>query len=419
MPTPVVSYNSSVEYVADGATSVFPFPFPYQSAADIFVSKNDVDVAFTITGGSNVSLSPTPANGDAIKIYRKTGHSARRVDFTDGATITERDLDTAAVQHFYMGQEGYDLALSLVNEVGSVADAVATCVAKADESLSNALAAGTAYSLAAAARAGAETAYSNSLAALTGANSAMTNANTYAANALASQNAASASAATATTKESQCFSHKVAAEAAQAAAETARDIALGASTSASASAASASADAATAADEALNAAVAATNAFNSTAGLTQIAKVTTQVGNVGAGTDDLMSVTIPANTLQTTRTGLYVFAAGRSAAGATSAKTIEFVVNGVVLASQRVDSTLTQNCNWTVDAYCYRTGVNTQLWVIRFLSNIVTFGGNGTTHFANTTLNEGNSYVLKLTGNSVAAVNNDIIQYVLHMRGNG
>lgn len=134
MPTPVESYNSSVLYNGDGVTTSFGMSFPRQKDEDIYVSKNDVDATGQFyLSGSNVIFYAAPAGGVKVKIYRKTGHAGRRVDWTDGANITERDLDYSDTQLFYMGQEGYDRALSLTNTVGDVAAAVATCTTKAAE----------------------------------------------------------------------------------------------------------------------------------------------------------------------------------------------------------------------------------------------------------------------------------------------
>lgn len=83
---------------------------------------------------------------------------------------------------------------------------------------------------------------------------------------------------------------------------------------------------------------------------------TTAVGNVGAGTDDLMSYTLPANSLSSGSKGIRVTAWGSTINNA-NAKALEFVFGGVVTT---VTLTVSAAKLWFVEAIILRTGANAQ-----------------------------------------------------------
>lgn len=112
-------YNTLVTYVGDGSTITYSIPFPYLLATDVKAEVNGVIVPCSASGGF-VTLASPPAVGKQVRFWRQTGLTGKRVDFTDGAVITEADLDKSATQAFYMGQEAFDQAQIVLGDVTSV-----------------------------------------------------------------------------------------------------------------------------------------------------------------------------------------------------------------------------------------------------------------------------------------------------------
>lgn len=112
-------YNTVVTYTGNAVTTAFAIPFPYLLATDVKVEVDGVVPSFTVVG-STCTITPAPAIAAQIRIYRQTGLTGRRVDFTDGAVITEQDLDKDSIQGFYMGQEAFDQAQIVLGDVASV-----------------------------------------------------------------------------------------------------------------------------------------------------------------------------------------------------------------------------------------------------------------------------------------------------------
>lgn len=57
-----------------------------------------------------VTLGTALVSGDVLKVRRKTTRGSREVDFTQGSTLTEEDLDKATKQGIYLGEEAIDKA---------------------------------------------------------------------------------------------------------------------------------------------------------------------------------------------------------------------------------------------------------------------------------------------------------------------
>ncbi len=107
---------SFVQYVGDGATDTFNIPFAYLSQSHIEVKVDGViDSSVSFPTSATVKTSSIPANGAVVEVRRKTPTDSRIVDFQDGSLLGESDLDTSALQNFYIMQETYD---DLVNKLG-------------------------------------------------------------------------------------------------------------------------------------------------------------------------------------------------------------------------------------------------------------------------------------------------------------
>jgi hypothetical protein len=207
--------QSFVQYTGDGETRVYSVPFKYLDRSHVRVTVNDETRDFDWLSSNTIQFVGTPLAGRTIDIRRHTPNSRPLVDFSDGSTITEEDLDKLAYQNVYLNQEAIDLykdvsgtADGLVNKVQQALASAATSEADSAEALSRAanaentvIAVGSAISTnAATASSAASTASTAATTASAAAGTAVSNsalAVTKAAEALASANSAAASAAVA------------------------------------------------------------------------------------------------------------------------------------------------------------------------------------------------------------------------------
>ena len=131
----------------------------------------------------------------------------------------------------------------------------------------------------------------------------------------------------------------------------------------------------------------------------------TQVGNVGAGEDDLITFTLPAASLHTNGMGVRVTAWGITANNA-NAKTLR-VYFGASLATIGLDPSI--NGQWKVTLIIVRTGAATQEAWIDVIS--ATSTANTPEHFTFVlapTQTLSGAIVIKMTGQATAS--DDIIQ---------
>lgn len=112
---------SQVTYTGDGSTQNFTFPFPYIDKADIFLFVNGTSAAFTFLNDAAIRCTAIPVGGAIVQIKRATQKTTVPVNFTDGATLLERDLDLLAAYALYAAQESDDNATGAM-VTGSSAD---------------------------------------------------------------------------------------------------------------------------------------------------------------------------------------------------------------------------------------------------------------------------------------------------------
>lgn len=131
---------------------------------------------------------------------------------------------------------------------------------------------------------------------------------------------------------------------------------------------------------------------------------TTQVGNVGAGEDDLMTYTLPAGTLSQDGYGIRFLMAGSTAANANN-KTIKLYWDGAS-AGALVNGTH-NNLDWLVEGMIIRTGATAQIVHGRGQVNA------GVAYLVTTTdaATLSGAVILKLTGEATA--NDDIVQNLM------
>ncbi len=130
---------------------------------------------------------------------------------------------------------------------------------------------------------------------------------------------------------------------------------------------------------------------------------TTAVGNVGAGTDDLISYTLPANSIVTTGRGVRITAWGTGANNA-NAKTVTLEFGGQTVMTQAL--TANQVDNWRISSIVLRTGASTQDVFAELLQS-------GTAVITKQTITAGTQtetaqIIIKCTG--TATDNDDIVQ---------
>lgn len=98
-----VVYTQLVE-----GNTTFTVPFPYLDADDVKVTVDGEPTTVTWNNSSVLSISPAPSVGAVVYIQRRTTSNELLVDFTDGSTLTEKQLDLMAQQNFYLAQEAFD-----------------------------------------------------------------------------------------------------------------------------------------------------------------------------------------------------------------------------------------------------------------------------------------------------------------------
>ena len=102
--------NTYVDYTGDGSNDTFSITFPYLSNTHVNVLVGGVTKTegthYNISTGNIVFTSGNiPASAATVKVKRVTERITPLVDFKDGSTLLEADLDTSSRQSFYISQE--------------------------------------------------------------------------------------------------------------------------------------------------------------------------------------------------------------------------------------------------------------------------------------------------------------------------
>ena len=74
----------------------------------------------TTTTPPQITLGLAMASGDVLRVRRKTARGSREVDFVQGATLTEADLDKATKQGIYLAEEAIDRAKDAEDEAARI-----------------------------------------------------------------------------------------------------------------------------------------------------------------------------------------------------------------------------------------------------------------------------------------------------------
>lgn len=106
--------NTIKQYIADGTTALFNIPFPYLDQGHVGVSLNgfpmNFGAHFEYVNGQSIRFRPhvTPVQNVLVEIKRETPIHQLLVQFQNGATLTQDDLNTAALQSLYSIEELWD-----------------------------------------------------------------------------------------------------------------------------------------------------------------------------------------------------------------------------------------------------------------------------------------------------------------------
>jgi hypothetical protein len=105
--------QSQVSYTASGGQTIFSVTFAYLSRDHVHVYINDVETdEFAWLNSAVIILDNAASNGDEILIRRLTPRDEALVNFSNGSTLGESDLDAALAQSLYIAQEMWEQAES-------------------------------------------------------------------------------------------------------------------------------------------------------------------------------------------------------------------------------------------------------------------------------------------------------------------
>jgi hypothetical protein len=114
---------SPTQYAGDGATTDFAFVWPFLHADHVVVEVDGVNTAYTFPSTGVVRISPAPANGAVVRIFRDTP-AVPIVNWSSGSTLTSTNLNRYFLQSLYLAEEAMALSQeALLYDVNGVFDA--------------------------------------------------------------------------------------------------------------------------------------------------------------------------------------------------------------------------------------------------------------------------------------------------------
>lgn len=120
-------------WTGDGSTTQFSFSFPYQQPADVFVTVDGSPVSTVFVTSQTVQITPAPAVGADIRIFRSTPAETVANSFQLGAPFLPENIDENFEQSLFVLQEGLDaIDLGVGGAVQAAEDAAALAQATAD-----------------------------------------------------------------------------------------------------------------------------------------------------------------------------------------------------------------------------------------------------------------------------------------------
>lgn len=142
--------RSYVLYSGNAVQENFSIPFGYLDRDHVVVSVNNVvkeeETDYTFQSASVIHFLTAPGSGSSnVNIARNTPTNTAVVDFEDGSTLLEGDLDNAALQALYATEEALD-ALdaeeaareAAINTVNTALNTINTAYEAADDAINTA-----------------------------------------------------------------------------------------------------------------------------------------------------------------------------------------------------------------------------------------------------------------------------------------
>lgn len=99
---------STVTYTGNGTNQVFTVPFPYINQSDVNVQVGGLAASYVWLTSTIVQITPAPAFGAQVYIFRSTALGSASVTFNDGYTLRAFDLNAVNTQVLYGIQEAWD-----------------------------------------------------------------------------------------------------------------------------------------------------------------------------------------------------------------------------------------------------------------------------------------------------------------------
>ena len=122
---------SAVVFTGNGSQTDFVFPFTYLKPDHVKVSVGGIAASFTLINQTTVRVSPAPAGGTIVRVYRDTPGDPL-VEWNDGAVMLGKDLNLATGQAVNVAQEARDAAEESAAIAQSANDFAADAAASAD-----------------------------------------------------------------------------------------------------------------------------------------------------------------------------------------------------------------------------------------------------------------------------------------------
>lgn len=125
----------------DGVTTIFDFDFPYQNKNEVFVSVNGVDTPYVWLAGSeySVQVTPAPALGTKLRIYRSTMAYVPLHVFDAGVPFLPRYVDENNRQLLFAAQEAINATAGTASQALAVAEEAKDIAERAEDKIDGAI----------------------------------------------------------------------------------------------------------------------------------------------------------------------------------------------------------------------------------------------------------------------------------------
>lgn len=137
-------YSVEALYTGDGATTQFGIEFEYQEEAHVHVTVSGAVVPFSFFAPSTILITPAPALGADVRIWRETPVDALNHEFQLGAPFLPAYIDANNTQLLFATQESQDASRRASEAAASVEATAQEALDTANEAMAAVEAAGVA-----------------------------------------------------------------------------------------------------------------------------------------------------------------------------------------------------------------------------------------------------------------------------------